>query len=146
MMVFAVMDLPQPDSPTMQTISRSATSSDTCWMAYWRSPPRGSAMVRSRTDNKDVFAAVMITLPRLLIGLAHVRIQGIAEAAADQVDRQHRQQNGQTGPDDHPRRLPDHGARGTNHEAPAHHVAIAQTQKRQRRFGQNGRGHHERGR
>ena len=48
-MACAVIDLPEPDSPTMQTISLAFTSNDRSLTACRRSPLPGNSTLRLRT-------------------------------------------------------------------------------------------------
>jgi hypothetical protein len=68
MMVWAMTDLPEPDSPSRQTVRPACTSKLMPCTALTRSAPGGSATVRSRTDNTGVarggvFVACMFRPP-----------------------------------------------------------------------------------
>src|SRR3546814_14376500 len=98
MMALAVKDFPEPDSPTMQTISCLKMSNEIFWTAYARSPPPGRAMARSRTDSRGASEVAMDVF--LFVAIAQVGVERVAQAFADRVDGQYRRKNRPAGPDD----------------------------------------------
>src|ERR1700716_2011036 len=108
MTVKAITDLPEPDSPTRQTISPGLTVKLTFSTAKSRSPPLGKATLRSRTSRTGWGFASAIRAhapsPPQSGGegwgegkgvssdtLAHLGIEGVAQAVAHDVDGQHRE-------------------------------------------------------
>ncbi len=75
-----VTDLPEPDSPTTQTISPGLTSSDRSSTAFARSPPPGRRTVRLLMERTGPLIASHP--PREL------RIEPVAQAVAEHVDAQ----------------------------------------------------------
>src|SRR3546814_12349870 len=98
------MDLPEPDSPTTQRICPGIRSKETSSTASGRSPPAGRASFSPRIAT----AGAVISAP--LSG--ETRIERVIQAFADEVERQHGQQDGAAGEDRQPPRLPDHRAAG----------------------------------
>src|SRR5690625_4358451 len=140
MMVFAVIDLPEPDSPTMQRISPRFSSKEMSSTAWARSAPDGRRTVRPSTCSSGFWLLILSPpLPR------KPGIEGVIQSLANQVERQHRQQDCDPREEAHPPCLPEHRARRTDHVAPGHLVGVAQTQEGQRRLEQAGGGPRERG-
>src|SRR3546814_4297320 len=83
--VDAVTDLPEPLSPTRQTISPGITSRLRPRTAWARSPPFGRATLRSRMLSTGVLlrASFMVSGPQPLF---HARIERVAQAVAENVD------------------------------------------------------------
>ena len=60
----AIIDLPEPDSPTRQTTSLRLIANETCSTANGRSPPSGSAIERFSTESTDGgFCAPVSVMP-----------------------------------------------------------------------------------
>src|SRR6185369_4078852 len=97
--VKAITDLPEPDSPTRQTISPGLTVKLTFSTAWMRSAPAGSATVRLRTSRTGlvIFSSSDGSCSYLL---AHLRIERVAQAVAHDVDRQHREGQEDSGVED----------------------------------------------
>jgi hypothetical protein len=55
---FAIIDLPEPDSPTTQRISLEAISSDTSLSACVRSAPRGRRTLRRSSERMVSFPLI----------------------------------------------------------------------------------------
>src|SRR5882724_4485584 len=93
MTVKAITDLPEPDSPTRQTISPGLTVKLTFSTAFWRSAPLGRVTERLRTSRTGFFASLMSkpTTPTCFASylLAHLGIERVAQSIAHDVDRQH---------------------------------------------------------
>src|SRR3981081_307805 len=135
---WAHIDLPEPDSPTTQTISPALRSSETPSTAWERSPLWGRA----------IFKSLMATAGARVISapvLGQARIERVVEAFADQIKAEHRKQDGDAGKHRDPPRLADHGAAGADHVAPRNQVGIAKAQERQRGLQEDrGRDHQRR--
>src|SRR5450756_281205 len=107
---WAHIDFPEPDSPTTQRILPAVRSNETPSTANGRSPPGGSASFRSLMAtalSADMSAAVLV----------EARVERIVEAFADQVQRQHRDQDGDPGKHGNPPGLANDGAAGADHVA-----------------------------
>src|SRR3546814_2043472 len=90
------MDLPEPDSPTTQRICPGIRSKETSSTASGRSPPAGRVSFSPRIAT----AGAVISAP--LSG--ETRIERVIQAFADEVERQHGQQDGGAGearPEEH---------------------------------------------
>ena len=73
------------------------------------------------------------------------RIQRVAQPVADQVERQHDQEDRQAGKHREPRRLRQEALRRVQHRAPGRRRRLlAQTEERQARLGDDGRGDRQR--
>ena len=134
----AVIDLPEPDSPTTQRISPASTCSEMSSTACARSPPGGQRDGQAL----DARAALMPRRPALP---RQPRVQRVRQPLPHQVQRQHGQEDGDAGEDAHPPGQPDHAAAGADQEAPGHQVRVAEPEEAQRRFQQDRRRHHQRG-
>src|SRR5262245_55426362 len=91
MTVKAITDLPEPDSPTRQTISPGSTVKLTFSTAWARSAPDGSATVRLLTSRTGFAISDF---------LAHLGIERVAQPVAHDVDRQHGQREEDAGIED----------------------------------------------
>src|SRR5437764_6681561 len=79
-----VTDLPQPDSPTIASVSPSLTWKDTPSTARLIPPGVRKWVCRLSTSR----SAIAISL-ETLEALGHARIERIAKAVAKQIDREH---------------------------------------------------------
>ena len=148
MTALAIMDLPEPLSPTMHSVSPRPMRRLASLTASGRSAPAGRRIDRPRMSSRaspDGGAAAweVTRFMRAAPGI-HAGVQPVAQAFADQVQRQHRQQDGYAGEQADPPGLAQRGAGRADHVAPAHHVGIAQAHEAQARFQQDGRGYHQR--
>src|SRR4029079_14579004 len=127
----AVVDLPQPDSPTILTVSPLSTekvtlsTARTVFRALKRSPRTGKCFVRPETCNSgweapptsstgpSMFTEVDVSLIVLVPD-----IHGAAHAIAEQVEADRNRKNHCTWERRHPRIDVDRGAQGVEHEAP----------------------------
>src|SRR5215475_7653006 len=80
---YEVTDLPEPDSPTMPTVSPLATAMSTCWTA--RTVPRRveNSTVRSRMSSSGI--AVMAAPSG-----APLRVDDVAQPVAEKIEAEHR--------------------------------------------------------
>src|SRR5260370_28655574 len=113
----AHIDLPDPDSPTTQTISPATRSSETPSTAEGRSLPGGSAIFRFLIEMDEVFdiSASIFAEPR---------VERVVEAFADQVQAEHRDEDGDAGKHRDPPRLPNHRPSGADHVTPRDQIGI----------------------
>jgi crotonobetaine/carnitine-CoA ligase len=77
---------------------------------------------------------------------AQPRIQGVVQSLAGQVDGEHGDEDRDTRDRAEPPRRPEERAPGPDHEAPCHHVGVAEPEEGEGRFDQDGGGHGERAR
>src|SRR5262249_11309960 len=143
----AVMLLPQPDSPTIASVSRGRSvkeRSSTALMMpsrvkkYVRSPAtsrtgrpvRSSGRLASAASERDRF-----------ISTALPRIENVAQCIAQKIRAEYREADGDAGKDDEPRRRGDVFGRRLRHHAAPGRIGLwhAQAEKRKRRFGEYGR-------
>src|SRR3954467_5591586 len=94
----AVTDLPEPDSPTTQTISSAPTVRLMPWTACVRSPPL------METERSETSRTVLLTSHPL----HHLGIERIAQAVAENVDGKDRERKAHTGIDDVVREQTEH--------------------------------------
>src|SRR5215468_9208894 len=140
----AVMLLPQPDSPTIASVSRGRSvkeRSSTALMMpsrvkkYVRSPAtsrtgrpvRSSGRLASAASERDRF-----------ISTALPRIENVAQCIAQKIRAEYREADGDAGKDDEPRRRADiFGGRLRQHAAPGWiRLGHSQPKERQRGFGE----------
>src|SRR6266851_5507998 len=145
MTVKAITDLPEPDSPTRQTISPGLTVKLTFSTAWARSAPAGRATVRLRTSRTGFFSALIDTpnTPSCCAShfLAHLRIERVAQAVAHDVHGQHRQCKEDAGIEDVVREHAEQGAALGHDVAPARDFRRdADAEEGQDRLGQDGGG------
>src|SRR6266850_2681806 len=127
----AVVDLPQPDSPTIPTVSPLAMANDTSSTARTvlrllnRSPRTGKCLVSPLTCNSGCAAPPRSSIgssssTRVLISfMASVPdIHGAAHAIAEQVEADRHGENHGTRQGRHPRIDVDRGAQRIEHQAP----------------------------
>src|SRR5262245_8717320 len=88
MTVKAITDLPEPDSPTRQTISPGLTVKFTLSTANSRSAPLGSVTERLRTSSTGFLASLIASHASHF--LAHLGIERIPQPVAHDVDGEHR--------------------------------------------------------
>src|SRR6266478_2571891 len=127
----AVVDLPQPDSPTMPTVSPLRTENETSSTARTvlralnRSPRTGKCFVRPLTCNSGCAAPPMsstganISTAGLVSVIASVPdVHGAAHAVAEQVEADRDRKDHRTGQRGDPRIDVDRGAQRVEHETP----------------------------
>src|SRR3546814_3173432 len=88
----AVTDLPEPDSPTTENTSPRWMSKDTPSTACTMPSPVSKWACRSRTDRSGSSWLVC-----LIVLLLPVGIEGVAQAVADEDERQHGLADGRAG-------------------------------------------------
>src|ERR1700736_853401 len=127
----AVVDLPQPDSPTIPTVSPLAIENDTSSTARTvlllpNSPPRtGKCLVRPLTCSSGCAApprswiGSSISIDRLIFFMASVPdIHRTAHAVAEQVKTDRHRKNHYTGKCSNPRVHINRGTQRVQHQAP----------------------------
>src|SRR6266536_430747 len=126
----AVVDLPQPDSPTMPTVSPLAIENETSSTARTvlrglnRSPRTGKCLVRPLTCSSGCAAPPMSStgssMPTgVLTALISVPyVHGAAHAVAQQVEADRDREDHRTGQRRHPRIDVDRGAQRVEHQPP----------------------------
>src|SRR4051812_12460340 len=127
----AVVDLPQPDSPTMPTVSPLAIANDTSSTARTvlllanRPPRTGKCFVRPLTCSSGCAApprssiGSSISVDGLMAFMASVPdIHGAAHAVAEQVEADRDRKNHHAGQRGHPGIDVDRGAQRVQHQAP----------------------------
>src|ERR1700704_5631434 len=127
----AVVDLPQPDSPTMPTVSPLAMANDTSSTARTvlllpnRPPRTGKCLVRPLTSSSGCAApprssiGSSISAARLIGFMASVPdIHGAAHAVAEQVEADRDRENHRAGKCRDPRIDIDRGAQRVQHQSP----------------------------
>src|SRR5882757_10091443 len=126
----AVVDLPQPDSPTIPTVSPLAMANDTLSTARTvlralnRSPRTGKCFVRPETCNNGCAAPPMsatcsMSSTGLISFIASVPdVHGAAHAVAEQVEADRHREDHDAGQRRYPRIDIDRGAQGVEHQAP----------------------------
>src|ERR1700704_2982338 len=127
----AVVDLPQPDSPTMPTVSPLAIENDTSSTArtvllLLNRPPRtGKCFVRPLTCSSGCAAPPMsstgssMSIAGLIWFIALVPdVHGAAHAVAEQVEADRDREDHRAGKRCHPRIDVDRGAQRVEHQAP----------------------------
>src|ERR1700704_5176345 len=126
----AVVDLPQPDSPTMPTVSPLAMENDTLstartvFRALKRSPCTGKCFVRPETCNSgcaapptsSIFSSSSTGLVSLIASVPDVH--GAAHAVAEQVEADRNRKDHGTGQCRHPWIDIDRGAQRVEHQTP----------------------------
>ena len=60
---WAIIDLPEPDSPTRHTTSLRPIANDTSSAANGRSPPSGNAIERFSTESTDTLSCEPALMP-----------------------------------------------------------------------------------
>src|SRR5437868_14039552 len=135
MIAWAITVLPEPDSPTRQSRSPRSTLKDTPFTACGRSAPGGSRTVRPLTSS------VLIEHLASHARLRHLRIERVAQAIAQHVDRQHRDGEEHAGEED-VMRIGDELHAPLGHDvAPGRNVGRqADAEEREDRLEQNGKG------
>src|SRR3954468_6925726 len=127
----AVVDLPQPDSPTMPTVSPLATENDTSSTArtvllLLNRPPRtGKCLVRPLTCNSGCAApptsstGSSMSIDGLVSFMASVPdVHGATHAVAEQVETDRDGKDHRSGQRRHPWIDVDRGAQRVQHQAP----------------------------
>ena len=77
--------------------------------------------------------------------LALARVERVAQAVAEQIERQHHEEDRKARPDRHPRRLGQEALRRVEHAAPGRRGRLlAEAEERQRGFGDDGGGDRQR--
>ena len=129
----AVTDLPQPDSPTMPSVSPRASSNDTPSTARTTPSSVSNWVCRSRTSRIAFTAAVTSS--------RQPRVEPVAQPVAQKVHRQHGDGEERAGNQDGPGRDLEEGAALGDDVAPARHFRRhAGAQEAQARLDQHGRG------
>src|SRR5690606_13218905 len=88
---WAVTDLPEPDSPTMQTVSPLFNCRDSSCTAYLRSPPPGNATDRFSIVSRTSASGCLLSV--VSMNTSRTRIQGVIQPVTDKVERQHSQED-----------------------------------------------------
>src|SRR5262249_30557269 len=102
---------PEPDSPTMQRISRALRENDTSLTANWRSAPAGNAIDRFRMSRTKSFPVADCASCCTTSGsFRKFRVQSIPEPVSKDVHPKDRQTQEYAGEEDHPRRHQEVGA------------------------------------
>src|SRR3954471_1886520 len=127
----AVVDLPQPDSPTMPTVSPLAMANDTSSTARTvlllpnRPPRTGKCFVRPSTCSSGCaapptsFTGSSMSIAGLVSFIASVPdVHGAAHAVAEQVEADRNCKDHRAGKRRHPRIDIDRGAQRVEHQAP----------------------------
>src|ERR1700710_2378889 len=125
----AVVDLPQPDSPTMPTVSPLAMENDTSSTARTvlralnRSPRTGKCLVRPLTCNSGCAAPPTSSIfartstDGLIWFIASVPdVHGAAHAVAEQIEADRHRKDHDAGQCGHPRIDIDRGAQRVEHQ------------------------------
>src|SRR3954464_15363664 len=124
----AVTDLPEPDSPTTQTISSAPTVRLMPCTAWVRSPPLMA------TDRFETSRTGSLTSHPL----RHFGIERIAQAVAEHIDGQDREREADAGIDNVVREQAEHLASRRHDVAPGRHLRRhADAEKRQNGFDQD---------
>src|SRR4051794_12893292 len=120
-----VTDLPEPDSPTMPSVSPLRRSKLTPLTALTTSSSMKKKVLRSWTESRtSPLPLPLFTLaPRrkrsVPLLLAHLRIERVADAVAQEVQAEQRERDHHAGEDEHPR-VDRHGVDAVGRErAPA---------------------------
>src|SRR5512138_78621 len=108
----AVTDLPEPDSPTTQTISSAPTVRLMPCTACVRSPPLMA------TERLETSRTVSLTSHPL----CHFGIERVAQAVAEHVDGQDREREADAGIDDVMREQAEHFSSRSHDVAPGRHL------------------------
>ncbi len=128
----AIIDLPEPDSPTTQSISPAAIAA--------RRPRPRSARSASRRQGERRGSRSTRTGSTISVALAgEARVERVVQAFADQVERQHGQEDRDAREEADPPGVEQARAAGADHVAPAHQVRIAEPEEGQRGFEQDRR-------
>src|ERR1700694_4733438 len=107
-----VTDLPEPDSPTMPSVSPLATEMLTCCTALTMPRLVANSTVRSLTSSSGCAVMVASSRPSLWI-------DDVAQTVAEQVEAEHRDHQRKAGEQCDPPFARDHEARALrNHDAP----------------------------
>src|SRR5882724_1364195 len=127
----AVVDLPQPDSPTIPTVSPLAMEKDTSSTARTvlrglnRSPRTGKCLVNPLTCSSGCAApprsstgASSSTGPLISLMASVPDVHGAAHAVAEQVEADRHREDHDAGQCRHPGVDIDRGAQGVEHQAP----------------------------
>src|SRR6266576_7148556 len=127
----AVVDLPQPDSPTIPTVSPLAIENDTSSTARTvlrllkRSPRTGKCFVKPSTCSSGCAAPPRSSTGSSISSEAAVSlmasipyVHGAAHAVAEQVEADRHREDHDAGQGRHPRIDIDRGSQGVEHQAP----------------------------
>src|SRR5260221_7985721 len=127
----AVVDLPQPDSPTIPTVSPLAMAKDTLSTARTvlralnKSPRTGKCFVNPLTCSSGCAApprssigSSSLTDPAVSFMTSVPDIHGAAHAVAEQIEADRYRKNHGAGQGRHPRIDVDRGAQGVEHQPP----------------------------
>src|SRR3954468_8567753 len=124
----AVVDLPQPDSPTIPTVSPLAIENETLSTARTvlralnRSPRTGKCLVRPSTRSRGCAApptSSTCSINSTVWFIASVPdVHGAAHAVAEQVETDRDRKDHHAGQRRHPRIDIDRGTQGVEHQAP----------------------------
>src|SRR5262245_53878706 len=146
----AVMLLPQPDSPTIASVSRGRNvneRSSTALMIpsrvkkYVRSPATSRMGRPARSSGRAPRSATPVVRPDGSMSAAQARIEHVAERVAEEVGAALGEADGDTGKDDEPRRRAYiFGGGLRQHAAPGWiRLGNPETKERQRGFGEDRR-------
>src|SRR2546430_5701430 len=123
----AVTLLPQPDSPTRASTSRGATSNDAASTASTGPSSVRNRTVNSRTDSSPsagggTSSTAVTAAPPPASGPrpsppALLRVEGVAQAVADQVEREGEQDDRHAREDRHPRAVAEERLGAGEHDA-----------------------------
>ena len=143
----AITDLPEPDSPTTHSdLVAHQVRLDACRPRAARSARAGRSM-REAIDRRAPAWYSSRPARRSAARSCRSASRGLSASfrpSPTRLMRHHREQDRDPRDRAQPPRAAQHRPPGTDHEAPAHHVGVAQTQERQRRLDQDRRGHDER--
>src|SRR5580704_994864 len=130
----AVTLLPQPDSPTMPSVSPAATSKLTPSTARVTPSALKKCVLRLRTLRS-------FSLTSLSQASREARVEVVAQAVTHEVDGEHHEREREPRREDRPGRAGEVESRGGDHIAPARNLGRrARAEKGERRFDQNGGG------
>src|SRR5438552_2608421 len=137
--------LPEPDSPTIPSTSFSWTSNDTPSTAFTTPSSVGNSTCRSRTERMAPSGISASSTGSRSVSVGRLRVQGIAQAVAEEIDRKHGQEDEQTGEVD---QIRDAGADGAlrlgQHRSPRDVRGLdAEAEERERRLGDDRQPDHE---
>src|SRR5476649_2129740 len=142
--VKAITDLPEPDSPTRQTISPGLTVKLTFSTAWTRSAPEGRETLRLRTSRTGLLASDINAPPSSSYFLAHLRIERVTQPIAHDVDGKHGEREEDAGIKDVVREHAEQRAALGHDVAPARNLRWdADAEEAERRLGQDGSGRDE---
>src|SRR5690606_16603044 len=88
---WAVTDLPEPDSPTIQTVSPLFNCRDRSCTAYLRSLAPCAATDRISVDSRTSASSCLLT--DVSMNTSTTRIQDVTQPCTDKVERQHSQED-----------------------------------------------------